>query len=241
MKMRKIAVSAIAICAAAPAMAFDTVTWNWDADVVSSVITSAVSEVVVAPTGLEQVESEQITLGDFAATSTSNLITNDIVSLSGLTLDDVLAIETTATALGNSAALESDVSMQFDMNQTFGGVDVTLGTGLTGTLADVSLPGVLAASSITTGIVNGTVDSGATAIANNMTADLVTTSGTDAFLLGNNIQTAYAVATASSLVDGVVFTDVTGLGTLVDAAVSSVSTSLGNNLGVTIDGINGIN
>jgi len=31
---------------------------------------------------------------------------------------------------------------------------------------------------------------------------------------------------------------VSGLGTLVDPAVSSVSTALGNNLGVTIDGIN---
>ena len=238
MNLQRIAVSVLAICAAAPAMAFDTVTWNWNADVVSSVTTGAISDVVVAPTGLEQIESEQTTLGDFAATSTSNLITNDVVSLTGLALDDVLAVATTSTALGNSAALESDVSMQFDMNQTYGGVDLTLGTGLTGTLADVSLPGVLAASSITTGIVNGTVDSGATAIANNMTADLVTTSGSDAFLIGNNIQTAYAVATASSLVDGVAFTDVNGLGTLVDPAVSSVSTALGNNLGVTIDGLN---
>lgn len=238
MKIQKFAVSAIAIFAAAPALAFDTVTWNWNADVVSSVTTGAVSDVSVAPTGLEQVESEQTTLGDFAATSTSNLITNDVVNLSGLALDDVVAVETTSTALGNSAALESDVSVQFDMNQTYGGVDVTLGTGLTGTIADVSLPGVLAASSITTGVVNGTVDSDATAIANNMTADLVTTSGSDAFLIGNNIQTAYAVATANSLVDGVIFNDVTGLGTLVDPAVSSVSTALGNNLGVTIDGIN---
>lgn len=238
MNMQKLAVSVIAICAAAPAMAFDTVTWNWNADVVSSVTTGAVSDVVVAPTGLEQIESEQLTLGDFAATSTSNLITNDVVSLTGLALDDVLAVATTSTVLGNSAALESDVSMQFDTNQTYGGVDLTLGTGLTGTLADVSLPGVLAASSITTGIVNGTVDSGSTAIANNLTADLVTTSGSDAFLIGNNIQTAYAIASASSLVDGVTFTDVSGLGTLVDPAVSSVSTALGNNLGVTIDGIN---
>ncbi|MEQ6250204.1 hypothetical protein ABMC89_15020 [Sulfitobacter sp. HNIBRBA3233] len=238
MKIQKIAVSAIAIFAAAPAMAFDTVTWNWNADVVSSVTTGAVSDVSVAPTGLEQVESEQTTLGDFAATSTSNLITNDVVNLSGLALDDVVAVETTSTSLGNSAALTSDVSMQFDMNQTYGGVDLALGTGLTGTIADVSLPGILAATSITTGVVNGTVDSGATAIANNLTADLVTTSGSDAFLIGNNIQNAYAVATASSLVDGVIFNDVNGLGTLVDPAVSSVSTALGNNLGVTIDGIN---
>ena len=141
MNLQRIAVSVLAICAAAPAMAFDTVTWNWNADVVSSVTTGAISDVVVAPTGLEQIESEQTTLGDFAATSTSNLITNDVVSLTGLALDDVLAVATTSTALGNSAALESDVSMQFDMNQTYGGVDLTLGTGLTGTLADVSLTG----------------------------------------------------------------------------------------------------
>lgn len=238
MNIQNIAASVIAICAAAPAMAFDTVTWNWDADVQSNVTTGATSDITVAPTGLEQVESEQTTLGDFAATSTSNLIANDIVNLSGLALDDVMAVETTSTALGNSAALESDVSMQFDMNQTYGGVDVTLGTGLTGDLADISLPGVLAASSVTTGIVNGTVDSGATAIANNMTADLVTTSGSDAFMIGNSVQTAYSIATATSLVDGVAFADVNGLGTLVDPAVSSVSTALGNNLGVTIDGIN---
>lgn len=238
MKMGKIAISAIAVCAAVPAVAFDTVTWTWNADVISSVTTSAVSSFTVAPTGLQQIESEQLTLGDFAATSTSNLITNDVVSLTGVAIDDVVAVKTQASALGNNAALESDVSMQFDMKQTYGGVDVALGTGLTGTLADVSLPGLLAASSITTGIVNGTVDSAATAVANNMTADLVTTSGSDAFLLGNNIQTAYAVSTASSLVDGVVFNNVLDLGTLVDPGVSSVSTSLGNNLGVTINGIN---
>jgi hypothetical protein len=238
MKLHKLAISVVALCAATPAMAFDTVVWNWNADVVSSVTTSAVSDLVVAPTGLQQIESEQLTLGDFASTSTSNLITNNVVSLTGLTLDDVLAVKTQATALANSAALESDVSMQFDMKQTYGGVDATLGTSLTGALVDISLPGILAASSITTGIVNGTVDSSASAIANNLTADLVTTSGSDAFLLGNNIQTAYTAATASSLVDGVTFTDVNGLGTLVDAAVSSVATSVGNNFRVTIDGIN---
>ncbi|MBS1302700.1 hypothetical protein [Loktanella sp. SALINAS62] len=232
MNMQKLVVSAIAICAAAPAMAFDTVTWNWNADVISSVTTNAVSDVVVAPTGLEQVEVDQTSLGDFASTSSSLGITNDVVSLSGLTLDDVLAVETSSTVLGNSAALEADVSTQYDAIQTFGGVDPLLGT------LDVSLPGTLTASSTTIGVINGTVDSDATSLANNFTADLVTTSGSDAFLVGNNVQTAYAVGTSTSLVDLVSFTDVTGLGTLVDPAVSSVATSIGNNIGVTIDGIN---
>jgi len=234
MKNQLMLASAIVIAAAAPAAAFDTVTWNWNADVISTVTTNAVGDVVVAPTGLEQVESEQTALGDFAATSSTLGVTNDVISLSGLTLDDVVAVETTASALGNSAALESDVSVQYDSSQTFGGVDLTLGTGL----LEVSLPGTLLATSTTTGVINGTVDSDATSVANNFTADLVTTSDQDAFLLGNNVQTAFATIGSTSLVDVVSFTDVSGLGTLVDPAVSSVSTSVGNNIGVTIDGIN---
>lgn len=231
-------VSALAISAAAPAFAFDTVNWSWNADVISSVTTGAVSDVVVAPTGLEQVEVDQTGLGDFTSTATTTGITNDVVSLTGLALDDVLAVETTSTTLGNSAALESDVSMQYDANQVFGGVDATLSTGLTGSLLDVSLPGTLTSTSTTIGVINGTVDSGATSLANNFTADLVTTSGSDAFLLGNNVQTAYAVGTSTSTVDLVSFTDVTGLGTLVDPAIASVATSIGNNIAVTVDGIN---
>lgn len=235
MKNQLMLASAIVIAAAAPAAAFDTVTWNWNADVISTVTTNAVGDVVVAPTGLEQVESEQTALGDFAATSSTLGVTNDVISLSGLTLDDVVAVETTASALGNSATLESDVSVQYDSSQTFGGVDLSLlGTGL----LEVSLPGTLLATSTTTGVVNGTVDSDATAVANNFTADLVTTSDQDAFLIGNNVQTAFATIGSTSLVDVVSFTDVSGLGTLVDPAVSSVSTAVGNNIGVTIDGIN---
>ena len=235
MKNQLMLASAIVIAAAAPAAAFDTVTWNWNADVISTVTTNAVGDVVVAPTGLEQVESEQTALGDFAATSSTLGVTNDVISLSRLTLDDVVAVETTASALGNSATLESDVSVQYDSSQTFGGVDLSLlGTGL----LEVSLPGTLLATSTTTGVVNGTVDSDATAVANNFTADLVTTSDQDAFLIGNNVQTAFATIGSTSLVDVVSFTDVSGLGTLVDPAVSSVSTAVGNNIGVTIDGIN---
>ena len=238
MKISKFIISAVAIPVAMPALAFDTVTWNWDADVVSTVTTSAIASLTVAPTGLEQVESEQLSLGSFTATSTSNLIANDVISLTGLAIGDVIDVATRATALGNSGSLESDVSMQFDMNQTFGGASATLATPLTGGILDITLPGVLAASATTTGIVNGTVDSAATSVANNMTANLVTTSGSDAFLLGNSIQNAYATATSISLVDGAVFNNVSDLGTLVNPGISSVSTSLGNNLGVTIDGLN---
>lgn len=238
MKLKFASISLLALAAASPAAAFDTVVWNWNADVISTVTTNSVSDISVAPTGLEQVETEQSALGDFAATSSSTAITNDIVSLSGMTTDDIIEVETSASALGNSASLDSDVSMQFDASQVFGGADATLLSGLTGGIADVSLPGLLVATSTTTGIVNGTVDSDATAVANNLTANIVTTSGSDGFMIGNNVQSAYAVTTATSTVDAVAFTDVVGMRTLGAPAVSSVSTAVGNNLGVSIDGIN---
>lgn len=240
MKLNGILVSTIALFAAYPAFAFDTVTWDWDADVVSTVVTAATSDIAVTPDGLEQIESEQSTLGDFASTaSTLGVSNNALSSLStGIVLDDVAAVETTATALANSASLTSDVSMQFDSSQSYGGVDLLGLTGLTGGLADVSLPGVLAATATTAGVINSTVDSGATAVANNLTANLVTTSGEDAFALGNSVQNAFALTTATSLVSTVAFANVRNLGTLVDPAVSSVSTAVGNNLGVTINGIN---
>lgn len=232
--------SLLALTVAAPAFAFDTVTWDWDADVVSTVTTSALSDVAVVSTGLEQIETEQLSLGDFAATSSSLGITNTALGGLGgaIVLDDVLAINTKATSLGNSASLTSDVSTQFDSSQIFGGAALTLGSSVTGGLADVSVPGLLTSLATTNLTVNSTVDNAATAVANNMNANLTTTSDQDAFLLGNNVQTAYSLGTATSLVDGATFTSVADLGTLVDPGISSVATALGNNLGVTIDGIN---
>ncbi|MBD3677387.1 MAG: hypothetical protein HUJ27_03190 [Rhodobacteraceae bacterium] len=238
MKLKLVSISLFALAAASPAVAFDTVTWNWNADVVSTVTTTSVSDIAISPTGLEQVESEQSALGDFTATSSSTAISNDIVSLGGMTTDDIIEVETSASALGNSASFEADVSMQLDASQVFGGADASLLSGLTGGIADVSLPGLLVATATTTGVINGTVDSDATAVANNLTANIATTSGSDGFLIGNNIQSAYAVTTATSTVDAVAFADVVGLRTLGSPAVSSLSTAVGNNLSVSIDGIN---
>lgn len=234
----QLSISALVLAIASPAFAFDSVTWTWDATVLSDVTTGAVSDISVAPTGLEQIETEQTALGDFTALGSTIGVTNDVVNLGGLTLDDVAAVNTSASALGNSGSLNSDVSTQFDSTQLYGGASLAVGTGLTGGLVDVSVPGLLTSTATTNAIVNATVDNTATGVANNLTADLTTTSDQDAFMIGNNVQTAYAVGTSTSTVDLVSFTDVNGLGTLVDPAVSSVATSVGNNLGVTIDGIN---
>lgn len=56
--------------------------------------------------------------------------------------------------------------------------------------------------------------------------------------MGNNVQNAIGTVGSTSTVDAVIFADVAGLGTLSAPAVSSTSTAVGNNLGVTIDGIN---
>lgn len=235
----QLSISALVMAIASPAFAFDSVIWTWDATVLSDVTTSAVSDITVAPTGLQQVEIDQTALGSFTATSSSLAVLNEpLAGLGGITLDNIAAVSTSATALGNSGSLLSDVSTQFDSNQLYGGATLALGSGLTGTLADVNTPGLLTSTATSNLITNATVDNTATSVANNLTATLDTTSAQDAFLVGNSVQTAYAVGTSISLVDAVTFSGANGLGTLVDPAVSSVATSVGNNIGVTVNGPN---
>lgn len=235
----QLSISALIIAMAGPALAFDSVTWTWDATVLSDVTTSAVSDISVVPTGLEQVEIDQSALGSFTATSSSLAVLNEpLAGLAGIELDNIAAVNTSASALGNSGSLLSDVSTQFDSNQLYGGATLALGTGLTGNLADVNTAGLLTSTATSNAITNATVDNSATSVANNLTATLDTTSAQDAFLVGNSVQTAYAVGTSTSLVDLVTFTSANGLGTLVDPAVSSIATSVGNNIGVTVNGLN---
>lgn len=236
MKKYALAISLLALAAATPAHAFDTINWNWDADVQTSIVTTATSAVAVVPTGLEQVESEQLSLGAYSSSASTIGVTNSLTSLSGLTTDDLVSIETSAVAVGNSAVLQSTVSTNFDVNQTFGGADLSLGTGLTGTLLDISLPGTINADATTIGIVNALVDNTATGVANNLTVTLNPATDQDAFLLGNNVQTAVAAVTSTSVVDLVSFSDVSGIGAINAPAVTSAATSIGNNLAVSIIG-----
>ncbi|GKX33597.1 MAG: hypothetical protein MnENMB40S_12150 [Rhizobiaceae bacterium MnEN-MB40S] len=228
------------IAATGTANAFDEVNWVWNADVATTVTTAASSITDVTPTGLNQAENEQQTLG--ALTSTGNVTAVDNALISGLTgaapITDLAAVETSASALGNSASIESDVQVSYDSIQTFGGVDVALAAPLVGDIADLSLPGTVTSSSSAIGILNASVDSSATGVANNLTVNLETTSDQDAFGIGNNEQTALAIVSSTSLVDAVSFGGFADLGTLDNAVVKSVSTAVGNNFGVTIDGIN---
>lgn len=222
-----------ALFAASPALAFDTINWNWDADVQTNVAVTANATVDVAPTGLEQVEGDQVMSGNLSATGTTTGVDN---VLSGLTpsLDDVLAVETQASGIGNNASLESDVAVNYDLNQDFGGVAVSVVDPLTGATISTPVPGIIVASADTSGIVNGTVDNDATGVANNISVDLQAGSSGDSFLVGNSVQTAMADVTTTSTVGAISFSGVSGLGTLESPAVSSVATSVGNNLDVSV-------
>ncbi|MCD1636950.1 hypothetical protein K7H91_24685 [Martelella mediterranea] len=235
-----VALSAALALSTPGAHAFDSVNWVWDAAVTTTVDTAASAITEVMPTGLEQVESEQQALGSMSSVSAVTAIDNALIS--GLTgaapVTDLAAIDSSATSMGNSAALTSDVQMAFDAQQSFGGIDVALGAPLVGDIADLSLPGLIDASSSVIGVLNASVDSAATGVANNLTAKLETTSDQDAFAIGNNVQTALATMVSLSTVDAVSFGGFSDLGTLDTPAINSAATAVGNNFSVEIDGIN---
>ena len=71
--------SAIAIAASpiAPAHAFDTVSWNWNADVLETVTKNVNVTIDMAPTGMVMVEDLQVNIGDVTATSNVSGIDNN--------------------------------------------------------------------------------------------------------------------------------------------------------------------
>lgn len=235
-----VAIAAILAGASYPAQAFDEVTWIWNADVTTTIETAVTAVTDIAPTGLNQVENEQSDFGTLAATSDVTGVEVEISpDLTGpAPLDDLAVVETKATAMGNSAAIESDVSIQYDSSQIFGGIAVTLTDPVTGDPISAPAPGTITAASTASEILNAAVDSDAVGVANNLTVDLVTTSDQDAFAIGNNVQMAEAAITSTSMVDAVTIGAYSDLGTLDSPVVSSNAASLGNNFAVAIDGIN---
>ncbi len=226
-----VAIAIAGMSSVSAAMAFDTVNWVWDATVTSTVDTTALSDIAVAPTGLAMTENDQSTYGTITSTSLVTAVDNLIIPLiDGNAVDDLAAVESTATSVGNNAAIESDVSTQTDSTQVYAGVDATLG------VLDATLPGAVTATAGAVGILNATVDVDATAVGNNLTMDLVTISDQDAFAITNNEQLSVALVTSTATADGVVFDGINGMGTDGTVDVSAAATSVGNNLSVTVDG-----
>lgn len=236
MKLQKKTVLSVAIAAAsvmvAPlALSFDTINWNWDADVQSTVTTDATSNIEVNPTGLAQTENDQETYGSLDAVSAVTGVDNLVIALlDGNPVEDLASVESVAAAVGNNAAITADVSMQTDSSQTFAGVDVSLDPLNVGAL----LPGSILAASSVIGVTNTTVDSSATGVANNLSIDLDTMSDQDSFAITNSDQLAVALVSTISTVDGALYEGFNGMGTTDSPTVSSAATSLGNNLSITV-------
>ena len=111
-----------------------------------------------------------------------------------------------------------------------------------GVLGVLALNGDLAPSQITatstvSDILNATVDSAATAVANNLSISLDPATPSDAVLIADVVQFAYANVTASSSVTGVDLNNYTNLGVLDRPIVSSVATAVGNNKSISVGSI----
>ncbi|GMG82459.1 hypothetical protein LNKW23_16720 [Paralimibaculum aggregatum] len=225
-----------AIMLAAQAQAFDTVDWNWDADVQTQVTQTIDVTAELDATGLGMVENEQVFIGSASASSDVTALTvTPSVPLNGLGTDDLARVESAGTAVGNNGSIESDVKTDVDSSQLTGGAEIV--DPLTG-LVSVGAPAVIAATSTVSGITNAQVDSSATGVGNNLTIDVTPGTG-DAILVANNVQTTYADIASVSSVSTVTVSDYSGLGGLSDPLVGSAATAVGNNLDVSVAGSTG--
>jgi len=209
---------AMTLALGASAQAFDTVQWDWTAEVISTVTTSVEAVTVLVPTGINQAENSQNTQGDVVSAGLVNnvILTPDVASVPPYPIEDLGVVEVGGQSMGNSASITSDVSIQYDSIQTLTGLDPA-------TLANIT------ADSTATIIANAAVDSAATAVGNNLTVDLEYTDPQNAIAIGNNVQNALVNAAATSTVDTVAVAGFEGLGTLSTPLVSSKATAVGNN------------
>ncbi len=188
---------------------------------------------------------------------------------------DLPKIESAATAVGNNQDIASSVSLELhdgqflwggyteteDPQQAATNLSTLLGftpdTGNTYTdgaafltfagLLGMIEPSQISANSTVTGILNASVDSSATAVANNMSVELAAFTPDDALMIADVTQYAYADVSATSLVDDVT---VDGYGNFSGAGmgpcggclegepqiplVKSIATAVGNNFSVKV-------
>jgi hypothetical protein len=158
------------------------------------------------------------------------------------------SVTSAATAVANNLGVDSDTALQLHIGQFVVG-----GTG-EGEGGEVSLPqtgntnlsiaaalgslvlngslqkAMITGTSTVDNIVNATVDSSATAVANNLTV----TMGPNGLLIGDVTQFAYADVSATSTVTNIALSNYTGLGSLTRPIVGSVATAVGNNASISV-------
>ena len=108
--------------------------------------------------------------------------------------------------------------------------------GVLGVLAITGaiVPSQISATSTVSDILNASVDSAATAVANNLSVSMEPKSAGDSVMIADIVQFAYANVTATSSVSNVSLNNYTNLGVLDRPIVSSVATAVGNNKSITV-------
>lgn len=199
---------------------------------------------------------------DILFTATFDNIEVSVAPTTGLdALTQLPEVVSNATAVGNNQSIDSQVALSLHDGQfVFGGFNTeatsgaslqdvqdglaliqTGNTNLSGALAlamggafGLIEPASITATSTVSDILNATVDSSATAVANNTTINLGAVTPDDANLEGDFVQMAYADLAATSNVSGVVLNGYYNLGQLDRPIINSTATAVGNNLSVTV-------
>jgi hypothetical protein len=176
-------------------------------------------------------------------------------------LDELPEVVSEATAVGNNQNIESEVAVMLHDGQfVFGGFgyghgwhdDIDLphygplsdntNLALVGALLDAGAEHTIRsadieATSAVWDILNATVDSSATAVANNINVEVATGNAENQLVMGDITQFAYADVTAKSYVSDVTLKNYKNLGTHGRPIVNSVATAVGNNVNIKVGGL----
>jgi hypothetical protein len=179
--------------------------------------------------------------GNVTATIDLGTITVDQEPTEGITFDaltELPSVVSSATAVANNTNINTDAAVELHEAQWAVG-DVTIpptgedGDGFTWNRIVGVTPANISATSDVYDILNATVDSQATAVANNLSVDVEAT-GPDRLLMADVTQVSVADVTATSNVSDVNLYNYTNLGALDRPIVNSVATAVGNNKSITV-------
>jgi hypothetical protein len=169
-------------------------------------------------------------------------------------LTELPEVVSAATAVANNSSITSDVAIEMHEGQfVFNIADDPEGLGTGGGYADLGNsnleialalglaagagiidPAQITAVSWVDNIVNATVDSSATAVANNKSITIESANLENHLLMADIVQFAYADVAAASTVTNVSVSNYTNLGSLDRPLVNSAATAVGNNLSISV-------
>jgi len=198
--------------------------------------------------------------GDVFGTAEATIDLGEITIQPAESLDaqiELPEVVSAATAVANNTSITSDVAVQLHEGQfafnvsgdtddqallALAGIDYTNGNShqtAAGVLTLAALRGDLVAAEISatssvSDILNASVDSSATAVANNLVVSVEPKSDGDSLLIGDVVQFAHANVSASSTVHDVSVNNYANLGLIDGPLVSSVATAVGNNKSITV-------